>query len=248
MNQNCGSINTYVGCRWKSIELHYTSDCKTLPDCSSYNSLLNITNCFYEYLNSWNYSANNHLQSSSYLLNLFYTHAIAGSDTFGKACDRYNAFYKCIGGTEDAFNTFDFAQVLTFNKNNDTANDWISIFQQQNFVCSNGVDGEFVLIIKVNESFLGLKETMECDAKTDTCYSHEDTCENLVIRNECINQLINYKCGKTAAYYQCSLYNFNLKYSSSCKNTTLDCNQFSSGSIVGIGITLMFSLLIGFFN
>ncbi|KAE9554996.1 hypothetical protein FO519_001814 [Halicephalobus sp. NKZ332] len=180
VNSSCGSVNTYIGCQWKSIENQYVVNCSPSPDCSPYDSLWNTTQCFYNYFKAWGTPSNNTSPRPDSFGNYFQTYAIASTDSYNAACDRYNEFYKCIGGTDDAFNTLNFAQILTRRFDNDTANAWISVFKQQDFICSNGVDG--------------LEELMECD------------------------------------------------------DATLDCGQYSSGSAVGIGMTLIFSFLIGLLN
>jgi len=229
MASSCGSVNTYVGCRWMTVEYSYTTTCTKFPDCSSYTDLLNETYCFYDYFKAWEVVAGRQFPTSDTFIEYFYTYLIAEDGNFDTACQRYRDFYKCIGDTDDAFDAFIFSQILTEYKSNTTANKWIAAFQKQKFICDNGADG--------------VRELAECDASTAACITLQDSCNEQINQIECANRIVSDKCGKRAAYFQCTNGNIDLQYTGTCGNRTLDCSQYNSGSIVGIGMTLIFSLL-----
>ncbi|KAE9546487.1 hypothetical protein FO519_010301, partial [Halicephalobus sp. NKZ332] len=106
-----GNPIAYTFCQWENI-YYKNASCSSAPDCNPYSSLWNTTQCFYNYFKAWG-APSSISRSSDNFNNFFQTYAIASTDGYNAACDRYNEFYKCIGGTDDAFNTLNFAQILT---------------------------------------------------------------------------------------------------------------------------------------
>ena len=127
------------------MEYKYTTNCSNIPSCVVDNAMINATTCFNNYFNAWGVSSGRSFPDPQTLSNYFRTYVIAGKDTSDKACSRYSDFYNCLGGTDDVFDAFNFSQILTQNQDNKTASSWIASFQQQSYICDNGIDGEFYL-------------------------------------------------------------------------------------------------------
>ncbi|KAE9548161.1 hypothetical protein FO519_008629 [Halicephalobus sp. NKZ332] len=225
INTQCGKDAAVFECTSEGIDFKYNSNCSTSPKCDGFVDATKMSTCFKNYFNAWGFPADSYPPSPTDFSKKADDFIFANVSNLGPACDRYNDFYKCIGGTNTSFDVDFFRNALGLDAT--AAGFWIFAFLDQQYSCADGRSG--------------LEKMIGCKYNTSSCTAPTD-CASQLSYFKCVNDQLNTQCGKDVATYECRAEAFEIKYTTPCVDIP-DCNHFdsddSSSSAFGLGMVAL---------